>query len=70
MGKLVGVSGAAWLAVRTKAGRLPDDVRWPHIVGVGALADIGYTVSLFIADWSSRARTLWRRPSWGSWLHR
>jgi NhaA family Na+:H+ antiporter len=50
VGKLLGVSGAAWLAVRTKVGRLPDGVRWPHIVGVGALAGIGYTVSLFIAD--------------------
>ncbi len=50
VGKLLGVSGAAWLAVRTKVGRLPDGVRWPHIVGVAALAGIGYTVSLFIAD--------------------
>ena len=50
VGKFVGVSAAAWLAVRTKVGRLPDGVGWPHIWGVGALAGIGYTVSLFIAD--------------------
>ncbi|MDP8992428.1 MAG: Na+/H+ antiporter NhaA [Actinomycetota bacterium] len=50
VGKLVGVSGAAWIAVRTKVGRLPDGVVWPHIVGVAGLAGIGYTVSLFIAD--------------------
>jgi NhaA family Na+:H+ antiporter len=45
VGKLVGVSGAAWLAVRTKVGRLPDGVCWSHVVGVGALAGIGYTVA-------------------------
>ncbi|HSH59588.1 MAG TPA: Na+/H+ antiporter NhaA [Acidimicrobiales bacterium] len=50
VGKIVGVSGAAWLAVRARVGRLPDGVRWPHIVGVAGLAGIGYTVSLFIAD--------------------
>jgi NhaA family Na+:H+ antiporter len=50
VGKLLGVSGAAWLAVRSKVGSLPDGVAWPHIVGVGGLAGIGYTVSLFIAD--------------------
>ncbi|MBI5090279.1 MAG: Na+/H+ antiporter NhaA [Actinobacteria bacterium] len=28
--------------------RLPGGVRWGHIVGVGAVAGIGFTVSLFI----------------------
>ena len=50
VGKLLGVSGAAWLAVRIRVGRLPDGVGWAQIVGVAALAGIGYTVSLFIAD--------------------
>ncbi len=50
VGKFVGVSGASWLAVRTKVGTLPDGVGWPHILGVAGLAGIGYTVSLFISD--------------------
>jgi NhaA family Na+:H+ antiporter len=50
VGKLVGVSGAAWLAVRVKVGRLPDGVGWPQLIGVAGLAGIGYTISLFIAD--------------------
>jgi NhaA family Na+:H+ antiporter len=50
VGKLMGVSGAAWLAVRANVGTLPDGVGWRHIVGVAGLAGIGYTVSLFIAD--------------------
>jgi len=28
--------------------RLPDGVRWGHVMGVGAVAGIGFTVSLFI----------------------
>ena len=38
----------SWLAVRLGLGRLPDGARWGHIVGVGAVAGIGFTVSLFI----------------------
>ncbi len=49
VGKLVGVTLFSWLAVRLRLARLPDGVRWAHIVGVAALAGIGFTVSLFIA---------------------
>ncbi|MEO5899500.1 MAG: Na+/H+ antiporter NhaA, partial [Ilumatobacteraceae bacterium] len=38
----------SWIAVKLKFGRLPDAVRWGHIIGVGAVAGIGFTVSLFI----------------------
>jgi Na+:H+ antiporter, NhaA family len=48
VGKLVGVTTFSWIAVRVGVARLPDTVRWGHIVGVGALAGIGFTVSLFI----------------------
>lgn len=50
IGKFVGVAGASWLAVRTRVGRLPEGVRWAHVLGIGGLAGIGYTVSLFVAD--------------------
>jgi len=29
---------------------LPDEVRWPHMVGVSLLCGIGFTMSLFIAS--------------------
>ena len=58
LGKLIGVSGAAWLAVRARLGRLPDEVRWQHVVGVAGLAGIGYTVSLFIADVAFESQVL------------
>jgi NhaA family Na+:H+ antiporter len=49
VGKLVGVSAAAWVAVRLGLARLPRGVTWRHIVGMAAIAGIGFTVSLFIA---------------------
>ncbi len=48
-GKLVGVGGAALVADRSGVGSLPDGVRRGDLVGVGALAGVGFTVSLFIA---------------------
>jgi Na+:H+ antiporter, NhaA family len=48
VGKLVGVVSFSWLAVRLGLGRLPDGTQWGHVVGVGAVAGIGFTVSLFI----------------------
>ena len=48
VGKLVGITAFSWIAVRFGLGRLPDGAGWPHIIGVGALAGIGFTVSLFI----------------------
>jgi NhaA family Na+:H+ antiporter len=48
VGKLLGVTGAMWLSVRTGVGRLPPDVTWRHVVGGGFVAGIGFTVSLFI----------------------
>jgi Na+:H+ antiporter, NhaA family len=49
VGKLVGVVSFSWLAVRLGLGRLPPGTRWGHIIGLGAVAGIGFTVSLFIA---------------------
>ncbi len=48
VGKLVGVAGAIGLAVRLGIGRLPDGVDGRSVVGVAALAGIGFTVSLFV----------------------
>ena len=48
VGKLVGITFFAWLAVRIGAGRLPDGVRRGQIVGVAALGGIGFTVSIFV----------------------
>jgi NhaA family Na+:H+ antiporter len=49
VGKFAGVLGGAWLAVRLRAARLPDGLRWRELVPLGLLAGIGYTVSLLVA---------------------
>ena len=48
VGKFVGVTSFSWIAVRLGLGRLPEGARWGHILGVAAVAGIGFTVSLFI----------------------
>lgn len=47
-GKLVGISAFTWLAVRLGWGRLPRGTGWRHVLGVAAVAGIGFTVALFI----------------------
>jgi NhaA family Na+:H+ antiporter len=50
LGKFVGISGFAWLAVRLNLARLPGGVQWRHILGAAWLGGIGFTMSLFIAQ--------------------
>jgi NhaA family Na+:H+ antiporter len=52
LGKPVGILLACFLAVRLGLGRLPDSTSWAQVVGLGAVAGIGFTVSLFIAGLS------------------
>ena len=49
LGKPAGVLGASWVAVRCGLAALPRGVGWLHLAGVGALAGIGFTMSLFVA---------------------
>jgi NhaA family Na+:H+ antiporter len=49
-GKPLGIVLFAFLAVRLRLAILGDSIRWPHLVGIGMLAGIGFTVSLFISD--------------------
>ncbi|MBT5138396.1 MAG: Na+/H+ antiporter NhaA [Acidimicrobiaceae bacterium] len=48
VGKLVGVSFATWVAVKSGISRLPRGASFTHVVGLAAIAGIGFTVSLFI----------------------
>lgn len=49
-GKFIGVVGTCFLMVRLRMASLPNDARWRHIIGVGFLAGIGFTMSLFITN--------------------
>lgn len=55
VGKPVGVFLASFLAVKTGLAQLPDGVTWRGILGVGLLAGIGFTMSLFVAGLSFEA---------------
>ncbi len=48
-GKPVGVIGSAWLVTRLSRGRLRPPVGWAAVAGGGAIAGIGFTVSILIA---------------------
>jgi NhaA family Na+:H+ antiporter len=50
VGKTMGVTVLTWLATKTGIIRLPEGVGWDQLVGVAALAGIGFTVSLFITS--------------------
>ncbi len=49
VGKPVGMLSAAWLAVRLGLAAKPAEYTWRQLAGAGALAGIGFTMSLFIA---------------------
>jgi len=50
VGKPIGTAGGAWLVSRLTKGRLTPPVGWGAVTGVGAVAGIGFTVSLLIAS--------------------
>lgn len=50
LGKLIGISGAAWLMVRLGYAKLPTGTSWTHIIGISLIAGIGFTVSIFITE--------------------
>ena len=50
IGKQLGITLFAWLAVKGGISELPEGIRWRHVYGAGWLAGIGFTMSLFISD--------------------
>lgn len=50
LGKLFGIVGFAWLAVKLKISSFPKHLNFRNLVGVALLASIGFTMSLFITQ--------------------
>ncbi len=58
LGKTVGISLFTYITVRTGLGRLPAGTSWSQVVGLAAVAGIGFTVALFVASLAFSAPTL------------
>ncbi len=49
IGKPIGITGFTWLVTRLSRGRVRPPVGWASVLGGGAIAGIGFTVSILIA---------------------
>ncbi|MFM9836344.1 MAG: Na+/H+ antiporter NhaA [Methylophilaceae bacterium] len=50
LGKPIGIMLLSFLAVMAGVCRLPGDITWRHIIGIGMLGGIGFTMSIFITN--------------------
>jgi len=50
LGKVLGIFGVSWLAIKLKIAKLPQDSSMSQIFGVAFLGAIGFTMSIFVAD--------------------
>jgi Na+:H+ antiporter, NhaA family len=48
IGKPLGIVAFSYAAAKFKISKLPEDLRWAHIIGAGILGGIGFTMSIFI----------------------
>ncbi|MBM3486256.1 MAG: Na+/H+ antiporter NhaA [Alphaproteobacteria bacterium] len=65
IGKPIGISAVVYLVVRSGMARLPAAVRWIEVIGVGFIAGIGFTMSLFIGALAFEDETLMDRARLG-----
>jgi Na+:H+ antiporter, NhaA family len=65
LGKPIGIVLFTWLALKLHLGELPAGATWGHILGVGLLAGIGFTVALLITGLAFEDDTLADRARLG-----
>jgi NhaA family Na+:H+ antiporter len=58
LGKPIGFVLCSWFAVQSGYANLPEGVNWRQICGVGCLAGIGFTMSLFVTELAFSAEAL------------
>ena len=49
LGKVIGINLFSYIFIKLKISTLPDRSSWSQMIGVGLLAGIGFTMSIFIA---------------------
>ena len=62
---VIGITAAVYLVVRYGIARLPAGVRWLEVIGVGFIAGIGFTMSLFIGALAFEDETMMDRARLG-----
>lgn len=50
LGKPIGIGLFCFIAIVLGVCKLPDDVKWSHVVGASMLGGIGFTMSIFITN--------------------
>jgi len=50
LGKVLGIFGVAWMAIKLKIATLPKGSTMSQVFGVAFLGGIGFTMSIFVAD--------------------
>jgi Na+:H+ antiporter, NhaA family len=50
IGKTLGVSLFSWISVKSGFASLPERTRWIHLLALGLLGGVGFTMALFIAN--------------------
>jgi NhaA family Na+:H+ antiporter len=58
IGKPLGIFIFSWLAVKLKLAKLPSNSSWLQLLGIGMIAGIGFTMSIFIASLAYENRDL------------
>lgn len=51
-GKVTGITVFSYLADKLKIGKIPENISFSHMIGVGFVAGIGFTMSIFITNLS------------------
>jgi NhaA family Na+:H+ antiporter len=57
IGKVIGVVGVSLLLIQLKIANLPNGMNQRHLIGVGFLASIGFTMSLFVTSLAFEDKT-------------
>lgn len=50
IGKVAGILLGSWITIKLGITSLPQGANWGHLTGIGLLAGIGFTVSIFVTE--------------------